>query len=478
MSSRITTVKDFYDLYIFDDRHDLFRRMHGERWFKCYFWDNESIRQFEILSSFVDYRNRFQISFVVIPEVAGIKMSDILTELIDNHIDVYDLCSTTMSTYIERLEQVLPDGHVKDLFIKSLRTIQLDTDEDHLYSPLKTCFSLYKQFIKVYEFSGSGTDLSFREFCKKNQPELNCLTQEFKVSRTHDTGDKLFKFCMSKIEDGEICDLGLTVFFNMSSRKILGDAYVDQVNHAIEYMEQNSSSSIEVLKDELTSVLVSPRNVSSYDYDGMSKPKQVSYNDICDVTMRALSVSYMQNRDIYSVNPMYLMKFLDSTLRYVFFDRTSAYLIQDKFDEQSTSYFYTTYYVLMDRIYSIAETGRISFRGVASFVFTLSSLTAFSKSASKDDFLAVAEKIIYMAEQNRELEDEYLVCFIDLVEHLAIESNTSTPTYSQWLDNLDVIISIDPKLVVSMVSDTESKKARITSQTKKFRKIISGEIVD
>ena len=471
MSSRITTVKDFYDLYISEINY-VFREMHRKNWFKCYFWDTESVLQFEILESV--FGDRYWNSFVVMPEVAGVKMSDILTELIDNHIDVDELCQTAMSTYIESLEQVLPDGHVKDLFIKSLKTIQLDTDEDHLYSPLKTCFSLYKQFIKVYEFSGSGTDLSFREFCKKNQPELNCLTQEFKVSRTHDAGDKLFKFCMSRLEDGEICNLGLTVFFNMSSRKILGDAYVDQVNRVIEYADQNSSSSIEVLKDELTSVLVSPRNVSGYDYDGMSKPKQVSYNDICDVTMRTLSVSYLNNRSIYSVNPMYLMKFLDSTLRHVFFDRTSVYRVRDKFDEQSTSYFYTTYYALMERICSIAETGRISFRGVASFVFILSSLTTFSKSANKDDFLAVAEKIIYMAEQNREMEDEYLI----RLEHLAVESNTAAPTYSQWLDNLDVIVSIDPKLVVSMISDTESKKARITSQTKKFRKIISGEIVD
>lgn len=478
MSSRITTVKNFYDLYISDDRHDLFRRMYGTSWFKCYFWDDESIRQFEILNSVVNYQNGYQISFVVMPEVASIKMSEILTELINGRTDVYELCQTAMGTYIERLEQALPDGHVKDLFIKSLRTIQLDTDEDYLYNPLKTCFSLYKNFIKVYEFSGSGKDLSFREFCKKNQPELNSLTQEFQVSRTHDMGDKLFKFCMSRLEDGEICDLGLTVFFNMSSRKILGDAYVDQVNHAIDYVEQNSSSSIEVLKDELTSVLVSPRNLSGYDYDGMSKPKQVFYNDICDVTMRALSISYLNNRSIYSVNPIYLMKFLDSTLRRTFFDRTSAYIVKDEFDEQSTSYFYTTYYALMERICSISETGRISFRGVASFVFMLSSLTTFSKSANKDYFLAIAEKIIYMAEQNRELEDEYLVRFIDLIEHLAIESNTATPTYSQWLDNLDVIVSIDPKLVVSMVSDTESKKARITSQTKKFRKIISGEIVN
>ena len=414
----------------------------------------------------------------MMPEVAGVKMSDILTELIEDHADIDELCQNSMNIYIERLEQVLPDGHVKDLFVKSLRIIQMKTNKNHLYSPLKTCFSLYKQFIKVYEFSGSGTNLSFREFCKENQPELNRLTQEFKVGRTHDMGDKLLRFCMSRLEDGEICDLGLTVFFNMSSRKILGDAYMDQVNHAIDYLDQNSLSNIEVLKDELTSVLVSPVSLSSYDHDDMSKPKQVSYNDICDVTMRALSVSYLQSRDIYSVNPMYLMKFLDSTLRHVFFDRTSAYLIQDKFDEQSTSYFYTTYYALMERICSIAETGRISFRGVASFVFILSSLTAFSKSANKDDFLAVAEKIIYMAEQDRELEDEYLIRFIELVEHLAVESSTATPTYSQWLDNLDVIVSIDPKLVVSMVSDTESKKARITNQTKKFRRIISGEIVD
>lgn len=478
MSSRITTVKDFYDLYISDKRHHVFKKMYYRGWFKCYFWDDESIRQFEILDPFVDYQGRYRNPFVVMPEVAGVKMSDILTELIEDHADIDELCQNSMNIYIERLEQVLPDGHVKDLFVKSLRIIQMNTNKNHLYSPLKTCFSLYKQFIKVYEFSGSGTNLSFREFCKDNQPELNRLTQEFKVGRTHDIGDKLFKFCMSRLEDGEICDLGLTVFFNMSSRKILGDAYVDQVNHAIDYVDQNSSSNIEVLRDELTSVLVSPVSLSSYDHDDMSKPKQVSYNDICDVTMRTLSVSYLQNRDIYSVNPMYLMKFLDSTLRHVFFDRTSAYLIQDKFDEQSTSYFYTTYYALMERICSIAETGRISFRGVASFVFILSSLTAFSKSANKDDFLAVSEKIIYMAEQNRELEDDYLVRFVDLVEYLAIESNTSTPTYSQWLDNLDVIVSIDPKLVVSMISDTESKKARITSQTKKFRKIISGEIVD
>lgn len=457
MSSRITAVKDFYDLYIYEI-NPIFRRMHDRKWFKCYFWDDESIRQFEILDPVVDYRNGHQISFVVMPEVAGVKMSDILAELIDKHTDVDELCQTTMGTYIERLEQVLPDGHVKDLFIKSLRNVQLNVDEDYLYRILKTCFSLYKQFIKVSEFSGSGTDLSFREFCKKNQPDLNRLTQEFQISRTHDMGDKLFEFCMSNLEDGEIYNLGLTVFFNMSSRKILGDAYVDQVNHVIEYVDQNTSSSIEVLKDELTSILVSPRNVSGYDYDGMSKPKQVSYNDICDVTMRALGVSYLNNRSIYSVNPMYLMKFLDSTLRHVFFDRTSAYMIQDKFDEQSTSYFYTTYYALMERICSIAKTGRISFRGVASLVFILSSLTSFSKSANKDDFLAVAEKIIYMAEQNREMEDEYLVRFIDLVEYLAIESNTSTPTYSQWLDNLDVIISIDPKLVISMISDVESKK--------------------
>lgn len=478
MSSRITTVKNFYDLYIFDDRHDLFRVMYGTSWFKCYFWDDESIRQFDILKSVVNHRNGHQISFVVMPEVAGVRMSDILTELVDNHTDVDDLCQTAMVTYIDRLAQALPDGHVKDLLIKSLRTIQLDTDEDYLYNPLKTCFSLYKQFIKVYEFSGSDTDLSFREFCKENQPELNRLTQEFKVSRTHDMGDKLFKFCMSRLEDGEIYDLGLTVFFNMSSRKILGDAYIDQVNHAIEYVDQNSSSSIKALKDELTSILVSPVPLSSYDYDNMSKPKQVSYNDICDVTMRALSVSYLNNRSIYSVNPIYLMKFLNSTLRHVFFDRTSAYIVQNKFDEQSTSYFYTTYYALMERICSIAETGRISFRGVTSFVFILSSLTTFSKSANKDDFLAVAEKVIYMAEQNRDLEDEYLIRFIDLVEHLAIESNVAAPTYSQWLDNLDVILSIDPKLVVSMISDVESKKAKVTSQTKKFRRIISGEVVD
>ncbi len=475
MSSRITTVKDFYDLYISEINY-VFREMHRKNWFKCYFWDTESVLQFEILESV--FGDRYWNSFVVMPEVAGVKMSDILTELIDNHIDVDELCQTAMSTYIESLEQVLPDGHVKDLFIKSLRTIQLDTDEDHLYSPLKTCFSLYKNFIKVYEFSGSGTDLSFREFCKKKQPKLNRLTQEFKVSRTHDMGDKLFKFCMSRLENGEICDLGLIVFFNMSSRKILGDAYVDQVNYAIEYVDQNTSSSIEVLKDELTSVLVSPRNVSGYYYDGMSKPKQVSYNDICDITMKTLSVSYLQNRDIYSVNHMYLMKFLDSTLRLAFFDRIIAYRVRDKFDERSASYFYTTYYTLMERICSIAETGRISFRGVASFVFILSSLTTFSKLANKDDFLAVAEKIIYMAEQNRELEDEYIIRFVDLVEYLAIESNTPTPTYSQWLDNLDVIVSIDPKLVVPMISDTESKKAKITSQTKKFRMIISGEIVN
>lgn len=478
MSSRITTVKDFYDLYISDKRHHVFKKMYYRGWFKCYFWDDESIRQFEILDPFVDYQGRYRNPFVVMPEVAGVKMSDILTELIEDHADIDELCQNSMNIYIERLEQVLPDGHVKDLFVKSLRIIQMKTNKNHLYSPLKTCFSLYKQFIKVYEFSGSDTDLSFREFCKENQPELNRLTQEFKVSRTHDTGDKLFKFCMSNLEDGEIQNLGLTVFFSMSSRKILGDAYVDQVNHVIEYADQNSSSSIEVLKDELTSVLVSPRNLSGYDYDGMSKPKQVSYNDICDVTMNALSASYLNNRSIYSVNPMYLMKFLDSTLRHVFFDRTSAYRVKDEFDEQSTSYFYTTYYALMERICSIAETGRISFRGVASFVFVLSSLTTFSKSASKDDFLAVAEKIIYMAEQNRELEDEYLIRFVDLVEHLAIESNVAAPTYSQWLDNLDVIVSIDPKLVVSMISDIESKKARITSQTKKFRRIISGEIVD
>lgn len=132
----------------------------------------------------------------------------------------------------------------------------------------------------------------------------------------------------------------------------------------------------------------------------------------------------------------------------------------------------------MERICSIAETGRISFRGVASFVFILSSLTTFSKSASKDDFLAVAEKIIYMDEQNRELEDEYLVHFVELVEHLAIESNTATQTYSQWLDNLDVIVSIDPKLVISMISDTESKKAKISGNLQKFRRVISGEIVN
>ena len=67
---------------------------------------------------------------------------------------------------------------------------------------------------------------------------------------------------------------------------------------------------------------------------------------------------------------------------------------------------------------------------------------------------------------------------MELVEHLAIESNTATPTYSQWLDNLDVIVSIDPKLVISMISDTESKKAKISGNLQKFRRVISGEIVN
>ena len=98
MSSRITTVKDFYDLYISEINY-VFREMHRKNWFKCYFWDTESVLQFEILESV--FGDRYWNSFVVMPEVAGVKMSDILTELIDNHIDVDELCQTAMSTYIE-----------------------------------------------------------------------------------------------------------------------------------------------------------------------------------------------------------------------------------------------------------------------------------------------------------------------------------------------------------------------------------------
>ena len=132
MSSRITTVKDFYDLYISDKRHHVFKKMYYRGWFKCYFWDDESIRQFEILDPFVDYQGRYRNPFVVMPEVAGVKMSDILTELIEDHADIDELCQNSMNIYIERLEQVLPDGHVKDLFVKSLRIIQMNTNKNHL----------------------------------------------------------------------------------------------------------------------------------------------------------------------------------------------------------------------------------------------------------------------------------------------------------------------------------------------------------
>ena len=137
MSSRITTVKDFYDLYISEINY-VFREMHRKNWFKCYFWDDESVLQFEILDSIIG--NRYWNSFIVMPEVAGVRMSDILTELVDNHTDVDELCQIAMNIYIERLEQVLPDGHAKDLFIKSLRIVQSNVNEDYLYKTLKICF--------------------------------------------------------------------------------------------------------------------------------------------------------------------------------------------------------------------------------------------------------------------------------------------------------------------------------------------------
>lgn len=206
MSSVGTTVfrtNSYYD-FIGDKNQNVYRKMNRAdirldssyktgNSFICFFFNEESISQYYLVER---YLNSFSSHYVAMPEIAGVKMSDILRSTpINKWGDKYE---NILDEYFKCVADAFPEGPVKTFFVES-RSVErfMKLDLELIYSDdVESTLLQFYDFIRIYEFLGSATKKSsFKKFCQNKKKVLNSLASSLQVSREHENGSKLTDLC-------------------------------------------------------------------------------------------------------------------------------------------------------------------------------------------------------------------------------------------------------------------------------------------
>ena len=204
VGTTIFRTNSYYD-FMGDKNQDAYKKMkyadarlHFSRTrngFICFFYNEESLSQYYLVERYLD---SFSSHYVAMPEIAGVKMSDILRSTpVNNWGDKYE---NVLDEYFKRVTNAFPEGPVKTFFIKSHsfeRFLEIDLKWISSSDVESTLLQFY-DFIRIYEFLGSATKKSsFKKFCQNKKKVLNSLASSLQVSQEHENGSKLVDLCFS-----------------------------------------------------------------------------------------------------------------------------------------------------------------------------------------------------------------------------------------------------------------------------------------
>ena len=484
MSSVGTTVfrtNSYYD-FIGDKNQNVYRKMNRAdirldssykigNSFICFFFNEESISQYYLVER---YLNSFSSHYVAMPEIAGVKMSDILRSTpINKWGDKYE---NILDEYFKCVADAFPEGPVKTFFVES-RSVErfMKLDLELIYSDdVESTLLQFYDFIRIYEFLGSATKKSsFKKFCQNKKKVLNSLASSLQVSREHENGSKLTDLCfLDPIGNEKDMIISFTSKKNNEpfSRYILNSTSGD-LNKSIDFVLSDRKNNPQNYKDKDPEAILLKVLSNESDFTGIpQKVSKVSYNDLSVAMMRVLSSAYTCGTPCPEPSdPLEVMDHMKGVLTAVFGS------VMKKNKNAGMSYDFLTFYHILDMLHPLARSGRVSFRSVCCFIYVVLRTHIFTTGNNSSEYLKLIDECIsFKSADNNMSMDDRLCTIVGFVEHVVMEHNGNLPTISSYRNNIESILLLNPVLAMSMIpANRRNKNADATLSS--FRKIMSPE---
>lgn len=423
--------------------------------FICFFYNEESLSQYYLVER---YLNSFSSHYVAMPEIAGVKMSDILRSTpVNNWGDKYE---NVLDEYFKRVTDAFPEGPVKTFFIKSHsfeRFLELDLKWISSSDVESTLLQFY-DFIRIYEFLGSATKKSsFKKFCQNKKKVLNSLASSLQVSREHENGSKLIDLCFSDPVDHE---KNMIISFTDKknnepfSRYVL-DSTSGDLNQSIDFVLSDRKNNPQNYKDKAPEAILLKVLSNESDFTGIpQKVSEVSCNDLSVAMMRVLSSAYTCGTPCPEPSdPLWVIEHMREVLT------TEFGSVIKKNKNAGMSYSFLTFYHILDMLNPLAHSGRVSFRSVCCFIYVIWRTYVFANGGKSDEYLKLIDECISFKDADNSMSmDDRLCSVVGFVEHVVMEHNGNLPTINSYRKNIDSILLLSPVLAMSMIP--ANKKAK------------------
>lgn len=451
-----------------DTRISFLKRGNG---FICFFYNDESLSQYYLVER---YLSSFSSHYVAMPEIAGVKMSDILRSTpVDKWGNKYE---NVLNEYFKRVTDAFPEGPVKTFFIESHSVERFLGLDLKFISPgdFSSTLLQFYDFIKIYEFLGSATKKSsFKKFCKNKKKALNSLASSLQVSEEHENGSKLIDLCfLDPVGNEKDMIISFTIKKNNEafSRYVL-DSTSGDLNKSIDFVLSDRKNNPQNYKDKDPEAILLKVLSKESDFTGIpQKVSEVSYNDLSVAMMRVLSSTYTCGTPCPEPSdPLWVIEHMREVLT------TEFGSIIKKNKNAGMSYNFLTFYHILDMLNPLARSGRVSFRSVCCFIYVIWRTYVFASGGKSDEYLKFIDECISFRDTDNSMSmDDRLCSVVGFVEHVVMEHNGNLPTINSYRKNIDSILSLSPVLAMSMIP--ANKKAKNVDLTlSSFRKKMNPE---
>jgi len=436
----------------------------SKKWFSCFFWNKESQKQHMILSKNKSLLKTFNEKFfyIALPEILGIKMSEILKESIHKNSSrsLKDAVIESVNTYISRVLEEIPNGRVREFYSDRMGDLkELYSGQHHIEyvskSTMKEIFFAHVDFIKMYEFLDYYKNIDYRSFCTKDRTRLKSLILNFQVSVNSRSGKDFLNTTKFAFDE----------FFDSSSKKIIYSMSSDQFRYAVKLITESPKGSVSI-SSALESYIAKKAKHESID-----KPNKVTYRQINELFMQVIVESYSNNTAGCTPYMLASVSYTDNVIKKVM----SADFLE-KYDFCSNSYDATTLYAILELILPLVKQHKISYNAVLCLLFTIERSNAFALSswAQSSSIIQLVERCILYSRYSNHNEQDALSNVLGAIERvvLILDEQIKPPSIETWQDNIDIIATIDPEISLSMIPFPKSKRTNVPKYLKQFREMM------
>lgn len=470
MNNPIPEPSDYLDAvndHKIPNKDALYRQMFADskKWFSCFFWNKESQKQHTILSENKHLSHTFNERFfyIALPEILGVKMSEILKESIHKNSSkpLKDVVIESVDTYVSRVLEEIPEGPVREFYSRRMDDLKdLYSGQHHIArvsrSTMKEIFFGHVDFIKMYEFAGSHERTDYRSFCTKERTKLKSLVLNFRVSMSTEHGNKFLDAVKFASDE----------FFDSSSNRIIYSMSVDQFRYAVKLITESPKGSVSISSALDSYAVKKARN------ERIDEHYSVTYHQISELFTQILVESYSNNSLGCTPYMLASMSYANGVIA----DIMSADFLENH-DVCSSSPDATKFYAILELILPLAEQNKISYNAVLCLMFVIDRPNAFSSSSTwaySNDIIKLVEKCILYSRQNNYDEQDALSNVLGVIERvvLVLDEQIKPPSAKNWQDNIDVISTINPEISLSMIPFPKSRRTDVPKYLKQFKEMM------